>query len=183
MSDTLEATILSEVKAIRYAMDALVKDVITGQLVQTKILNQILVAIQKAKSPVSFKLNLITKDDIMAKVKASIDFKLLDNGTATATLSFIDSVGEPTTLPVGATISVPSWASSDPSVVVVPAADGLSAAVSPATPPTLIDGVTLTAGTATITNADSSTETLAAVTSEGIDVIAGGPTGFAIALS
>jgi hypothetical protein len=112
--------------------------------------------------------------------KATMDFQLLDNGTATATLTLVDAAGLPTTLPSGATIGVPPWASSNPAIVVTPAADGMSAALAPSSPPVLVTGVVISAGPATITNADGSTVSLAVVSGDPIDVIAGGPAGFSI---
>jgi hypothetical protein len=123
--------------------------------------------------PVAFRVTLTEGEDHMAKaVNATMDFQLLDNGSATATLTPIDSVGEPTTLPAGV---VPAWSSSDPAVVVVPAADGMSAALAPASPPVLATGVVITAS-ATLPSG-------AAITGSGnpIDVVAGGPAGFSIA--
>lgn len=113
----------------------------------------------------------------MAKVKdAAVDFQLLDNGTAKAVATPQDSVGVATTLPAGT--STPTWASSDPGVVVAPDpsdASGLTAIVSPATPPVLVTGAvisvsaTLPDGTTVITGSG-----------DPIDVIAGGPTGFKV---
>ena len=123
--------------------------------------------------PVAFRVTLTEGEDHMAKaVNATMDFQLLDNGSATATLTPIDSVGEPTTLPAGV---VPAWSSSDPAVVVVPAADGMSAALAPASPPVLATGVVITAS-ATLPSG-------AVITGSGdpIDVVAGGPVGFKIA--
>lgn len=111
----------------------------------------------------------------MAKaVKATVDFQLKDNGTATATLTPIDAAGLSTSMPAGA--SVPVWASSDPGVVVTAAADGLSAQVAPATPPVLVTGAVITA---TATLADGTTT----ISGQGdpIDVVASDAVGFAIA--
>ena len=107
-------------------------------------------------------------------MKATLDFQLLDNGTATATLTPIDAAGLATTLPAGTPI--PVWVSSDPSVVVTAAADGMSATVAPATPPVAKTGVTISVST-----------TLASGTSisgsDVVDVVAGTATGFAIAMN
>ena len=111
----------------------------------------------------------------MAKaVKAAVDFILKDNGTATATLTPIDAAGLATRLPDGA--GVPVWTSSDAGVVVTAAADGLSAVVTPATPPVLVTGAVITA---TSTLADGVTT----LTGSGdpIDVVASDAVGFAIA--
>lgn len=114
--------------------------------------------------------------------KAAVDFVLNDAGTATATLSLVDAAGLPATLPTGSTLSVPTWTPSSPAIVVTPAADGLSATITPATPPVLATDVTIAISSAVMTNADASTVTIAGVTSEGIDVVSGGPAGFSIAL-
>lgn len=111
-------------------------------------------------------------------VKASVDFRLVDNGSATATLTPVDTVGLATTLPAGT--STPTWTSSDPGVVVTAAADGLSAQVTPATPPVLVTGAVITATATLPNNADGSAG--ATITGSGtpIDVVAGGPAGFQI---
>ena len=107
----------------------------------------------------------------MAKtLKATVDFQLFDNGQATATLTPIDAVGNATTLPDGT--APPSWTSSDPAVVVSAAADGLSAILTPSG--TLATGVVITATTTLASGA--------VITGSGapIDVVASGPTSFAI---
>jgi hypothetical protein len=117
---------------------------------------------------------------IMAKRKATVDFQLLDNGTATATLTPVDAAGNPTSMPAlqagqaGAPgASVPAWTSSNPAITVAAAADGLSATL---TPTSLATGVIITA---TATLADGVT----VLTGSGnpIDVVAGTATAFAIA--
>ena len=74
---------------------------------------------------------------------ASIDFVLFDNGQAVATLTPEDAAGLDTTLPAGS--SVPAWTSDNPGIVVSPSADGLSAILTPATPPVLLTGATVSA--------------------------------------
>ncbi len=114
----------------------------------------------------------------MPKVAAaSIEFDFFDNGQAVATLSLVDAAGLPATLPAGASLSVPPWASDNAGVVASPAADGLSAILAPSTPPVLVTGVTITAGPATMTLADGSTVSIAAATGT-VGVKSGGPTGF-----
>lgn len=119
-------------------------------------------------------------ETIMAKRKATVDFQLLDNGTAKATLTPIDAAGNPTSMPAlqagqaGAPgASVPAWTSSNPAITVAAAADGLSATL---TPTSLATGVIITA---TATLADGVT----VLTGSGnpIDVVAGTATAFAIA--
>ena len=119
----------------------------------------------------------------MSKVKgAAIDFQILDNGTATATLSFVDTLNEPAILPQGATVAT-SWTSSDPQIAVAGNADGMGAVltsvVNPGDP--LKTGIVIT-GVTTVTLADGTT-TLGPFTASGdpIDVIAGGPAGTQIA--
>jgi len=120
------------------------------------------------KAPAAF----VVREERMARLKAIVDFRMLDNGSATATLTPVDVAGLPTTLPDGT--PPPSWASRDPAVVVTPAADGMSATLAPATPPVLATGVIITAST---TLPDGT-----AISGSGnpIDVVAGGPTGFQI---
>ncbi len=109
--------------------------------------------------------------------KASIEFDFFDNGQAVATLNLIDAAGLPAALPAGASLSVPPWASDNPGVVVSPAADGMSAILTPSTPPVLVTGVNITAGPATLTNADGSTVTITAAVGV-VGVKSGGPSGF-----
>jgi hypothetical protein len=108
----------------------------------------------------------------MAISKATLDFQILDSGSATATLTPVDAEGFTTTLPDGTPI--PSWVSSDPGVVVTPAADGMTATLAPSTPPVLVTGVTISAST-TLAGG-----TVITGTSSPIDVVVGGPTGFQI---
>jgi len=110
-----------------------------------------------------------------------VDFSLLDNGTATGTISFVDAVGEPTSPAAGATVSTTAT-SSDPGVTVSVDATGLVLAIAPANPlpNPLPTGVVITAAI-TITNTDGTVLNFTA-TSTPIDVIAGGPAGASIAL-
>ncbi len=120
----------------------------------------------------------------MGKMKVGLDFTFLDSGQATGALSLIDSMGLKAQLPAGSTLSVPTWTCSDPGIVVTPAADGLTANLKPATPPVLVTGAVITVSGATMTNADGTTVALAAPPpSQPIDVVAGGPAGFSLALS
>jgi hypothetical protein len=109
--------------------------------------------------------------------RAALDFQLLDNGTALATATPIDAAGLPTTLPAGS--GTPVWASSAPSVVVTPVATdptGLSATVTPSTPPVLATAVQVSV-TAALASGSSITGT------DLVDVVAGGPTGFSVAMN
>jgi hypothetical protein len=101
-------------------------------------------------------------------VKATLDLQLPDSGTGTASLAFVDAAGLPATLPSG---TIPVWSSSNPAIVVTPAADGLSAQFGPSTPPVLATGVVITA----VTTLPSGTVITA--TGQPIDVVGGGPTG------
>jgi hypothetical protein len=87
--------------------------------------------------------------DMAAKAK-TIKFKvsILDNGTAQGTITgIVDAAGLPTTFDDG---TVPTWVCStqggaqDPSIVLTPAADGMSCVVAPSTPPALVSGDVLT---------------------------------------
>jgi hypothetical protein len=110
-------------------------------------------------------------ESIMAKRKATVDFQLLDNGTATATLTPVDAAGNPTTMPAGAT--VPAWTSSSPGIAITAAADGMSATLTPT-------GL----GTGIIISANSTlSDGVTTLTGSGnpIDVVAGSASAFAIA--
>lgn len=121
--------------------------------------------------PVKFIMEFIGENSMGNVVKAAVDFQLLDNGTATATITPVDTLGNPTTMPAGA--SVPVWTSSDPSVNVLAAGDGLSAVLTPSG--MLAVGVTITADSVL---ADGTTHITG--TGNPIDVIAGPATGFKI---
>jgi hypothetical protein len=152
---------------------------------QTKLLEQILQQLQPPPATgiiISFVSNESQeeKDNMTNKAKATkagVDFQLLDNGTATATVSFVDSVGNPTSTPVGAAPAV--YTSSNPAVVSVGAtnADGVSATL---TPLSLGTGVIVSA-TVTVTDP---TGVNPPVTLSGsgnpIDVIAGAASALAI---
>jgi hypothetical protein len=109
---------------------------------------------------------------------AALDFTILDNGSAEATItSIVDAAGQPSTFPTG---TVPVWTVSAPALQLAPAADGMSCSVAPASPPALATGLTLTV-TVTFADAAGVPVTLTA-TSQPIDIIAGGPAGFQISL-
>ena len=163
---------------------------IAGQLeAQQNILVQMtatLAKIQKAVlyepgPPVAAVLTVRTIGDetMQNKVlKAAQDLQLLDSGSAVATITFVNSVGEPTTAAAGATVAT-VWNSSDPGVAVTGRADGLNADVKPTiTDPNaaLPTGVTLSAST-TITNLDGTVLGPFTSTGDPIDVVAGGPPG------
>lgn len=105
----------------------------------------------------------------------AINFELLDDGTALATLLTVDPKGNVIPFPTGA--SLPVWASSDPNVSVAAAEDGMTA--------TVTDGGALTTGaviTVTSTLADGTTT----ISGTGlVDVVADAakPSGFKIAFS
>lgn len=109
------------------------------------------------------------------KLKLAIDFQLHDNGNATAKATPIDSMDLGTTLPAGS--SVPVWVPSDPTALAVSAAaDGLSCLVTPASPPKLATGVTVSMSA---TLPDGS---VIGGVSDPIDVVASEAVGFKIAL-
>jgi len=113
----------------------------------------------------------------MSKViaKASVDFQLLDNGTALATATPQDAAGLTTTLPAGT--STPVWTSSDPGVTVVPVATdstGLTATVAPAVPPVLLTGAVITV------SATLASGTAISGSGNPIDVVSGGASGFQV---
>ena len=104
--------------------------------------------------------------------KATVDFQLLDNGTARLTATPVDAAGLATKLPDGTPPA--SWTSSDPGLVITldPAdPSGLTAIASPATPPVLVTGAIPTV-TANFTSADGSVKTITGA-GAGIDVVAG----------
>lgn len=70
----------------------------------------------------------------------NVAFNLLDDGTATATLSFLDKKGNGIPAPTGVTVV---WTSSDTNVGVAPASDGLTAGLTPVG--VLESGATITA--------------------------------------
>jgi hypothetical protein len=125
-------------------------------------------------APVRFRIAL---GEVMAKVtKATVDFQINENGTATATLVPVDANGNDTSMPAGA--SVPVWTASDPDISVAQAADGMSAVFTAGT-----TAITAATATATSTLADGTTLT---GTTDPIDVIPNPPgaaTRFRIALS
>lgn len=147
----------------------------SNQSTELDILKQILGAVTEPNAPVGFQVDEILNsikegNKRMAKaVKAGVDFQLQDNGTATATLTPVDAAGNPTTMPVGA--SVPSWTSSSTAVSVSPAADGMTATL---TPTALATGVVISASS-TLSDGTS-------ISGSGnpIDVVAGPATGFQI---
>lgn len=139
---------------------------------QNQTLQTLLAILQPpTPDPVSFDINFERDSPMATKRKATVDFQLLDNGTATATLTPVDAAGNPTSMPSGA--GVPVWTSSNPAITVAPAADGMSATL---TPTALATSVTISA---TSTLADGVTT----ISGSGnpIDVVAGTATAFAIA--
>jgi hypothetical protein len=145
-------------------------------LAELEKLNETTARILKILSvPKSLRITFEVGDEDMAKAakSASIDFQLQDNGSANATLTAQDAAGLDTTLPAGT--SVPVWTPSDTTVLaVVAAADGMSAVVTPATPPKLATGVTISV------SAILPDGTTISGVSDGIDVVSGGPKGFKI---
>ena len=117
----------------------------------------------------------------MAQIKrfGKVKLDVLDNGTATATATAQDAAGLPATLPTGS--GAPAWTSSDPGVTVTPVATdatGLTATVAPAVPPVLVTGFTISVSCLL---ADGVT-TISGVSSAN-NIVAGGPTGFQVAVA
>lgn len=81
----------------------------------------------------------------MAVSKATVDFQLLDNGTALLTATPVDAAGFPATLPAGTAAA--TWASSNAGLTITPVATdptGLTATAAPAVPPVLLTGAVCT---------------------------------------
>ena len=123
-----------------------------------------------------------------AHAKAAVigDFQLLDNGTATGTISFVDSVGEPTSPMAGATVGT-NVTSSDPGIVPSLDSTGLIVTLAPASPipNPLPTGVVVTC-VVTITNPAGTTPATVGpftVATQPVDLVAGGPAGASIVLS
>jgi hypothetical protein len=114
--------------------------------------------------------------------KAGIDFAILDNGSATGTISFVDTVGVTAVVPAGSTVAT-SATSSDPGVTVTVDTTGLVLTIAPTQPlaSPLPVGVIITAAIV-VTNTDGTSESVTA-TSQAIDVDAGGPAGASISLA
>jgi hypothetical protein len=174
--------ILEAIQASETALAGFLEAVLAGQTKQQAILQQILNLVSPPP-PVGFSITITTQGDNSMALKAGLDITLLDSGTATATLGFVDSVGIATSLPAGSTVAGQVWSSSNPAIVVTPSADGLSAALAPSTPPVLATAVTISVSAGTVTNADGTTETVTGATSQPIDVVAGGPAGFSLAVT
>jgi hypothetical protein len=151
--------------------------IISNQSIQTGLLQQIVKGL--SDPPVAFQVDIETfqsQGEKMKQLKGKLKISILDNGTAKGTLTPVDAAGLPTSLPAG--FSIPAWVSSDPGVVVTPAADGMSAVVAPATPPVLVTGASITV---TSKSADG-TATLTGTTTDPINVIAGPAGSFQISV-
>lgn len=98
---------------------------------------------------------LIFKENDMSKLhKGKMKFVLNDNGSATGTISFTDSVGVPTAPAAGASVST-TVTSSDPGVTVAVDATGLIVTATPVTPiPSPIPTGVIVTAVVTVTNAD-----------------------------
>lgn len=109
---------------------------------------------------------------------AGLDFTIFENGMATAKLSPVDGTPEENEVPLPEGSSIPVWTGSDPSLIISPSADGLSALVQAGT--VALDNATVSAS---CTLPDG---TVITGTSENIDVVPqppGSPVKFKIALS
>jgi hypothetical protein len=81
-----------------------------------------------------------------AALRAAMDFQILDDGSALATITgAVDIAGNPIPFPSGA--AVPVWSSSNPVIGITPAADGMTAKLTPAPGLPLASGVIITAST------------------------------------
>ncbi len=126
--------------------------------------------------------NLTGEENMAKAVRGKMKLTFNTDGSATATLGFVDDMGVSTSLPAGATFAAP-WVSSDPGLTVTPSADQQSAKLG-FVGKTAVTGATVTAGPGQITNPDGSAgATLPAVTSEAVNIVAGGPAGMTIVLA
>lgn len=105
---------------------------------------------------------------------AAVDFELLDDGSATGSLTGTDTENLTVPFPAGTTST---WTPSAPSIVATVNADGISATITPATPPVEVTGVTILV-IVTLPNG-----TVLTSTSGAIDVVPDQITGFSIALT
>ena len=130
--------------------------------------------------PVAFRVTIRAgknEGEVMAKTAgATVDFRLEDDGTLTGTLTPIDAAGLPTNQPLPVGTSVPVWTPSGPGLTITPAADGMSAVVTPAVPPVLVTGATITVSATLASGA------IITGVSDPIDVVGGPAVGFQIAL-
>lgn len=145
----------------------------------------------KPNGPTGFSVTTVTNNDkkekgnlesmTKSKFQGRMKLDIHDNGTATATLGFVDAAGLAiATLPAGSTLPPPPWATSDPGLVLTPAADGLSCLISPSAPPVLVTGAVVTAGPDTYTDPTGNQLAFSSVSTEPLNVVAGGPAGFSI---
>lgn len=124
----------------------------------------------------------ITGGSMSTVRKASVDFQLLDNGTAKLTATPLDKKGLATKLPAAGIVA--NWKSSDPGVVItVDLANdpsGLTAIAAPSDPPVLVTGAV---PTVTADNVPQDDGTTATITGDGapIDVVAGAAGSFVVA--
>lgn len=110
-------------------------------------------------------------------VGQTVDFQLLDNGTAALTATPTDSFGFATSLP--ATAAAATWTSSDPGLVITANASdptGLTAVASPASPPVLLTGAIPTCSC----NLGDAAGTVITGSGDPIDVVAGPAGSFAV---
>jgi hypothetical protein len=154
------------------------------QTEQTKLLEQIL---QQLQPPLATALVITFTSDDQNKekeennmdknkaTKAGVDFQLLDNGTATATVSFVDSVGNPTVAPNGAAPA--TFTSSDPSIT-VSATGPLTATL---TPTALATGVIITASVVVTDPTGVNPPVTLTGSGNPIDVVAGAASALSIA--
>jgi hypothetical protein len=144
------------------------------------VVGEILKAVTEPNPPAGFEITLKGATPMAAnkalKPKATIDFQLNDDGSATGTLTTVDTDQNPIPFPAGATI--PAWTSSNAGLTVAASADGQSAVVTPT-------GVLLTDAVITVTSTLADGVTVLTGSSEGIDVVADAakPSGFTVSLA
>src|ERR1039458_6258902 len=89
------------------------------------ILDDIMTELQKSgpNSPTGFSISTVINDNQgeikdmamqKSKVQGKMKLDIHDNGTATATLGFVDLAGLPAVMPAGSTLPPPPWATSNP---------------------------------------------------------------------
>ncbi len=176
--------IIADIAALRADQDAsAAKSQATAQSCSDK-LDQILAILTEPAPVDGAEITFAKEQNDMGKAlhhgaRGKMKFVLNDNGTATGTISFIDSVGAPTAPVAGATISTTAT-SSDPGVTTSVDATGLLVTAAPASPlpNPLPQGVVISASV-TITNPDATV--LGPFTCDNsadpLNVTAGGPAG------
>ncbi len=157
-AQALESVVKTKLQAVITALGPLATLVAQGQQ-EIDLLEQLVVLLTPPPPGPAVKFDITVTsannsqgENDMAKQAAKIGklkISILDNGTAVATITgVVDAAGLPTTFESG---TVPTYvcettpgAGQDPSIVLTPAADGMSCGIAPSTPPALVTGDTLT---------------------------------------